>query len=152
MVDEIMMVDSEQGIAKNEKLTFSERIAQHVRREGFFSTFSTDNLEGQKLLYKATNASKLLRDFMETPLAITAFVFSPTTVTTEVGDVEQVMGVYLIDSAGTAYVSSSNGVIRSAMNIMCMFGDPKGWPEPLTVVCRETNTAKGRRFKFLDVL
>lgn len=152
MADEIMMLDSEQGIAKNEELTFSERIVQHVREEGFFSTFPTDNLEGQKLLYKATNASKLLRDFMETPLAITAFVFSPTTVTTEVGDVEQVMGVYLIDSAGTAYVSSSNGVIRSAMNIMSMFGDPEGWHEPLTVVCRETNTAKGRRFKFLDVL
>lgn len=152
MADEIMMLDSEQGIAKNEELTFSERIMQHVREEGFFSTFPTDNLEGQKLLYKATNASKLLRDFMETPLAITAFVFSPTTVTTEVGDVEQVMGVYLIDSAGTAYVSSSNGVIRSAMSIMSMFGDPEGWPEPLTVVCRETNTAKGRRFKFLDVL
>lgn len=152
MADEIMMLDSEQGIAKNEELTFSERIVQRVREEGFFSTFPTDNLEGQKLLYKATNASKLLRDFMETPLAITAFVFSPTTVTTEVGDVEQVMGVYLIDSAGTAYVSSSNGVIRSAMNIMSMFGDPEGWPEPLTVVCRETNTAKGRRFKFLDVL
>ena len=151
MADEIMMLDSEQGIAKNEELTFSERIVQHVREEGFFSTFPTDNLEGQKLLYKATNASKLLRDFMETPLAITSFVFSPTTVTTEAGDVEQVMGVYLIDSAGTAYVSSSNGVIRSAMNIMSMFGDPQGWAEPLTVVCRETNTAKGRRFKFLDV-
>lgn len=151
MADEIMMIDSEQGIAKN-VMAFSDRIIQHVREEGFFSTFPTDNLEGQKLLYKATNASKLLRDFMETPLAITAFVFSPTTVTTEVGDVEQVLGVYLIDSAGTAYVSSSNGVIRSSMNIMSMFGDPEGWSEPLTVVCRETNTAKGRRFKFLDVL
>ena len=152
MADEIMMMNSEQGIAKNEEMTFSERIVQRVREEGFFSTFPTDNLEGQKLLYKATNASKLLRDFMETPLGITAFVFSPTTVTTEIGDVEQVMGVYLVDSAGTAYVSSSNGVIRSAMNIMSMFGDPEGWPEPLTVVCRETTTAKGRRFKFLDVL
>lgn len=152
MADEIMMLDSEQGIAKSSEMTFSERIVQHVREEGFFSTFPTDNLEGQKLLYKSTNASKLLRDFMETPLAITAFVFSPTTVTTEVGDVEQVMGVYLIDSAGTAYVSSSSGVIRSAVNIMSMFGDPEGWPEPLTVVCRETSTAKGRRFKFLDVL
>lgn len=152
MADEIMVVDSEQAIAKNEEMTFSERIVQRVREEGFFSTFPTDNLEGQKLLYKATNASKLLRDFMETPLAVTAFVFSLTAVTTEAGDVEQVMGVYLIDSAGTAYVSSSNGVIRSAMNIMSMFGDPEGWSEPLTVVCRETNTAKGRRFKFLDVL
>lgn len=152
MADEIMMMESEQGIAKNDEMTFSERIISHVREEGFFSTFPTDNLEGQKLLYKATNASKLLRDFMETPLAITAFVFSPTTVTTEAGDTEQVMGVYLIDSAGTAYVSSSNGVIRSAMNIMSMFGDPQGWSEPLTVVCRETNTAKGRRFKYLDVL
>lgn len=152
MADEIMMMDSEIAKTGHDEMTFSERIIQRVRDEGFFSTFPTDNIEGQKMLYKATNASKLLRDFMETPLAITALVFSPTSVTTEVGDVEQVMGVYLIDSAGTAYVSSSNGVIRSAINIMSMFGDPQGWSEPLTVVCRETNTAKGRRFKFLDVL
>ena len=152
MADEIMMMDSEIAKTGHDEMTFSERIVQHVREEGFFSTFPTDSIEGQKMLYKATNASKLLRDFMETPLAITAFVFSPTAVTTEAGDTEQVMGVYLIDSAGTAYVSSSNGVIRSAMNIMSMFGDPQGWSEPLTVVCRETNTAKGRRFKFLDVL
>lgn len=152
MADEVMMMEPEQDIVKSDEMSFSERIIQHVREEGFFSTFPTDNLEGQKLLYKATNASKLLRDFMETPLAIAAFVFSPTDVTTEAGDVEQVMGVYLIDSAGTAYVSSSNGVIRSAMNIMSMFGDPQAWSEPLTVVCRETNTAKGRRFKYLDVL
>lgn len=152
MADEIMMMDSEIAKTGHDEMTFSERIVQHVRKEGFFSTFPTDNLEGQKMLYKATNASRLLRDFMETPLAITAFVFSPTTVTTEIGDAAQVMGVYLIDSAGTAYVSSSNGVIRSAMSIMSMFGDPQGWSEPLTVVCRETNTAKGRRYKFLDVL
>ena len=151
MADEIMMMDTEQGIEKK-GTTFSERIIQHVREEGFYCTFATDNIEGQKLLYKATNASKLLRDYMETPLDISAFVFSPTTVTTEAGDVEQVMGVYLVDSTGTAYVSSSNGVIRSVMNIISMFGDPQAWEEPLKIVCRETNTAKGRRFKFLDVL
>ena len=30
MADEIMVMDSEQGIAKNEEMTFSERIVQHV--------------------------------------------------------------------------------------------------------------------------
>lgn len=151
MADEIMVMETEQGIAKNDG-GFAERIIQHVREEGFYCTFDTSNIKGQKQLYKATNASKLLRDFMETPLEVTDFVFSPTTVTTEAGETEQVMGVYLVDKGGNAYVSSSNGVIRSAMNIISMFGDPASWDEPLTIVCCETNTAKGRRFKYLDVM
>lgn len=150
MADEIMVMEESNELAPNTG-GFMERIIQHVREEGFYCTFDTSGMKGQKQLYKATNASKLLRDFMETPLEVTDFVFSPTTVTTEAGETEQVMGVYLIDKQGTAYVSSSNGVIRSAMQIIAMFGEPSGWDEPLTVVCRETNTAKGRRFKFLDV-
>ena len=152
MADEIMVIDEQQGgeIATTNG-GFMERIIQHVREEGFFCTFDTSKLSGQKKLYKATNASKLLRDFMETPLPVADFVFSPTTVTTEAGETEQVMGVYLVDNQGNAYVSSSNGVIRSAMQILSMFGQPSTWDEPLTVVCRETNTAKGRRIKFLDV-
>lgn len=150
MADEIMVMEESQELAQSNG-GFMERIIQKVREEGFYCTFDTSNLQGQKQLYKATNASKLLRDYMETPIAVVDFVFSPTTVTTEAGETEQVMGVYLVDQAGTAYVSSSNGVIRSAMQIISMFGEPKSWGEPLTLICRETNTAKGRRFKFLDV-
>lgn len=152
MSDEMMIVENSAEIERTHGSTFADRIMQEVSEAGFFATFDTSKVEGQKKLYKATNASKLLREYMETPLAVVDFVFSPTTVTTEQGETEQVMGVYLMDKDGTAYVSSSNGVIRSALQIIAMFGNPAEWEEPLEVVCRESNTAKGRRYKYLDLV
>ena len=148
MSDEMMIVENETAIANSDE-TFADRIINHVREAGFYATFDTSERSGQVKLYKATNASKLLREFMETPLAIVVFGFTP--VTTEAGETEQVMGVYLVDADGTTYVSSSNGVIRSAIQIISMLGEPSTWDEPLTVVCRESNTAKGRRYKYLDL-
>lgn len=151
MADEMMIVENETAIA-NTDATFADRIINQVREFGFYATFDTSERAGQVKLYKATNASKLLRDYMETPLAIVDFVFTPTTVTTETGETEQVMGVYLVGEDGTTYVSSSSGVIRSAIQIISMLGEPATWGEPLTVVCRESNTAKGRRYKYLDLV
>lgn len=150
MSDEMMIVEQETAIA-NSGETFADRIINQVREAGFYATFDTSERTGQVKLYKATNASKLLRDYMETPLAIVDFVFTPTTVTTETGETEQVMGVYLVGADGTTYVSSSNGVIRSAIQIISMLGEPSAWNEPLKVVCCESNTAKGRRYKYLDL-
>lgn len=150
MADEMMIVEQETAIA-NSGETFADRIINQVREAGFYATFDTSERIGQVKLYKATNASKLLRDFMETPLAIVDFVFTPTTVTTETGETEQVMGVYLVGADGTTYVSSSNGVIRSSIQIISMLGEPALWNEPLKVVCCESNTAKGRRYKYLDL-
>ena len=150
MADEMMIVEQETAITNHEE-TFADRIINQVREAGFYATFDTSERSGQVKLYKATNASKLLREYMETPLAIVDFVFTPTAVTTEAGETEQVMGVYLVGEDGTTYVSSSNGVIRSAIQIISMLGEPATWGDPLTVVCRESNTAKGRRYKYLDL-
>lgn len=150
MADDMMIVEQETAIT-NYGETFADRIINQVREAGFYATFDTSERSGQVKLYKATNASKLLREYMETPLAIVDFVFTPTAVTTETGETEQVMGVYLVDADGTTYVSSSNGVIRSAIQIISMLGEPATWGEPLKVVCRESNTAKGRRYKYLDL-
>lgn len=151
MADEMMIVEQETGITKHEE-TFADRIINQVREAGFYATFDTSERTGQVKLYKATNASRLLREYMETPLAIVDFVFTPTAVTTETGETEQVMGVYLIGDNGATYVSSSNGVIRSSIQIISMLGEPATWGEPLMVVCRESNTAKGRRYKYLDLV
>ena len=150
MADDMMLVENETAIT-NHGETFADRIINHVREAGFYATFDTSERSGQVKLYKATNASKLLREYMETPLAIVDFVFTPTAVTTEAGETEQVMGVYLVGADGTTYVSSSNGVIRSAIQIISMLGEPALWNEPLKVVCCESTTTKGRRYKYLDL-
>lgn len=128
---------------------FADAITTHVSEDGYFATFSTEDMAGRRKLFSATQSAKLLRDFMNTPLDIVDIVFAPTTITDEEGFAQNVMGVYLIDADGTSYVSSSQGVCKTAAAMLAQLGEPSGWGGPLTVMCTETNTARGRRYKSL---
>lgn len=130
---------------------FAQKIVQEVNEQGFYTTLDISTMEGKKALYSATNASELLRDFMETPLAIENITFAPSEISDEDGNPLTTLGVFLTDENGTTYSSTSTGVLKSAMRILAQFGEPTEWGEPLCVVCKETNTSKGRRYKFLDV-
>ena len=132
--------------------SFADMIVDDVRTCGYYATFSTEGMKGSKRLFSATNSAELLREYMETPITVADIVFSPTVITNETGETDTVLGTYIIDKDGNSYVSSSNGVARSAMQILSQFGMPDTWDEDLSVVCRESNTAKGRRFKFLDIV
>lgn len=152
MTEELATIETTDTLATGNNVNaFADGIMRKVSEQGYFATFDTEAMSGRKKLYKATNAASLLRDFMNTPIQAVGFVFSPTTVTTETGETDTVVGGYIIDKDGNAYVSSSGGVCKSILQIISQFGDPETWDEPLTVVCKETNTAKGRRYKFLDV-
>lgn len=130
---------------------FFGRIAKQVSEDGYFASFPVETMAQKKRLYSATGASNLLRQYLDTPIELADIVFAPTTVSDETGEARSVMGVFLIDAEGESYVSSSVGVIKSAASILAQFGEPSTWDEPLVVVCKETTTSKGRRFKFLDV-
>ena len=130
---------------------FAQKIVQEVNEQGFYTTLDISTMEGKKALYSATNASVLLRDFMETPIAIVNITFAPSEISDEDGNPLTTLGVFLTDVNGTTYSSTSTGVLKSAMRILANFGEPTEWGEPLTAVCKETNTSKGRRYKFLDV-
>lgn len=130
---------------------FAQKIVQEVNEQGFYTTLDISTMSGKKALYSATNASVLLRDYMETPLEIVNITFAPSEISDEDGNPLTTLGVFLTDENGTTYSSTSTGVLKSAMRILANFGDPAAWGEQLTVVCKETNTSKGRRYKFLDV-
>lgn len=126
-------------------------IVSKVATEGVYTTFAIESRDDQKRLFNSRQDCKLLRDFAQTPLKIVDMVFAPSTITDEAGNEKTMLGVYLLDQEGNSYLSTSNGVVKSAVDIITAFGEPSTWNEPLTVVCKETNTAKGRRFKFLAV-
>ena len=130
---------------------FAQKIVQEVNEQGFYTTLDVSTMSGKKTLYSATNASVLLRDYMETPIAIVNITFAPSEISDEDGNPLTTLGVFLTDENGTTYSSTSTGVLKSAMRILANFGEPTEWGGPLTVVCKETNTSKGRRYKFLDV-
>lgn len=130
---------------------FADSITEAVSDYGYFATFSTEDMAGRRKLFSATQSAKLLRDFMNTPLNIVDIVFAPTTISDDEGFAQSVMGVYLIDDAGTSYVSSSQGVCKSAAAMLSQLGTPEMWGGSLTIMCTETNTAKGRRYKSLTL-
>lgn len=128
---------------------FADNITRHVSEDGYFATFSTEDMQGRRKLFNSTQSAKLLRDFMDTPIELSNIVFAPTTITDEEGFTQTIMGCYLIDTDGSSYVSSSQGVCKSAATILAQLGMPSDWDGPLTVMCCESNTARGRRFKSL---
>ena len=128
---------------------FFNNIATRVNEQGFYASFDVSNQDGRVALYNATNSCVLLRDYMNQEIEVAEIVFASTDITDEAGELQTVMGVYLIDTAGKSYVSSSTGVIKSTARMLSMLGEPSEWEAPITVVCKETNTAKGRRYKFL---
>ena len=130
---------------------FADGITQAVSDYGYFATFSTEDMAGRKKLFGATQSAELLRNYMNTPLDVTDIVFAPTSITDDEGFSSTVMGVYLIDAEGRSFVSSSQGVCKSAATVLAQLGKPEDWGGPLTMMCVETNTAKGRRYKSLKL-
>lgn len=130
---------------------FADSILARVSEDGFYATFSTEDMDGRKKLFSATQSAELLRNYMNTPLEIDNIVFAPTTISDDEGFSNTVMGVYLIATDGRSFVSSSQGVCKSAATMLAQLGDPAEWGGPLTMMCVETNTAKGRRYKSLKL-
>ena len=113
---------------------FAQKIVQEVNEQGFYTTLDISTMDGKKALYSATNASQLLRDFMETLLEITNITFAPSEISDEDGNPLTTLGVFLTDENGTTYSSTSTGVLKSAMRILAQFGEPTEWGEPLSIV------------------
>lgn len=123
-----------------------------VAERGMVTTFDTSTIEGKKRVYNAANNAKALSQFMETPIQVSDMVFKTSQLTdSDTGEVRDVVSVFLISPDGTAYLSSSTGVVKCSADILSTFGNPSEWGEPLTVVCHSTDTKGGMRYKMLEV-
>lgn len=149
--EDTAIVKPEQGSRGIAADGFFNSIAETVNSQGYYASFDTTNDEGRTALFNSTNSCVLLRDYMNQEIEVAEIVFASTDITDEAGELQTVMGVYLIDTKGVSYVSSSTGVIKSVARMVAMLGEPKNWSSPKVVVCKETNTAKGRRYKFLEL-
>ena len=149
--EDTAIVKPEQGSRGIAADGFFNSIAETVNSQGYYASFDTTNDEGRTALFNSTNSCVLLRDYMNKEIEVAEIVFASTDITDEAGELQTVMGVYLIDTKGVSYVSSSTGVIKSVARMVAMLGEPKNWSAPKVVVCKETNTAKGRRYKFLEL-
>lgn len=132
--------------------SFKDDIMSDVREQGYYATFAVETMDDKKLLYRARNDNEMLKDVGENVIKLVGLVLDTAQINDEQVGAKTVPTVHLIDESGRVYQSSSSGVVTSAIKIISSFGMPETWDEPLQVVCKETTTAKGFRYKYLSVL
>lgn len=154
MTEEIMEIQTATGVELGapSMTSFRDDLMTDVREQGYWASFAVETMEDKKNLYRARNDNELLKDLGDTPITLVGVVFDVTQVNDPDVGAKTLPCVHLIDQTGRVYQSSSSGVVNSACDIISSFGLPDTWDEPLQVVCRETNTAKGYRYKYLSVV
>ena len=148
------MYEEETAIAttndQNAVMTFSDALMQDVCEQGYWASFDVQTMEDKKVLFSAREDNLLLKDFMGVVIPLVGVVIDTVEVNGENG-LRAVPCVHLIAEDGKVYQSARNGVLKTTCKLISSFGNPSTWTEPLDVVCKETTTAKGFRYKFLSL-
>lgn len=141
-------------VAAGEKpITAIDKLLHAVNEHGYYASFDTETIEGKKLLYNARQSGISLGKYMDTPIDMTGYVFTPTKMLDkDTGEMKTMLAVVIVDAEGTLYFSAANGVCRSVAAISETFGSPDTWDAPLTVVCKSATTNAGNVYKYLDIV
>ena len=148
---EIMVAQDSAPIAKQDR-SFKENLLVDVNEQGYYATFDVETMADKKRLFSARNDNKLLRDHMNEQIEVEGFVIDTKQINDSELGVKTVPCVHIISVDGNVYQSASTGVVSSVCEIISSFGRPDTWTEPVHVECRETTTAQGFRYKYLDVV
>lgn len=105
------------------------------------------------ILYNATqNPSHKLSEFINQRITFTnVFMEQVEIQDEESGEIRKGVRTILFTPEGEGITATSNGVARSMYGIFSIFGTPDTWEDGVSVIVRQTETAKGRTFK-LEVI
>lgn len=131
--------------------TFADTLMQDVTEQGYWASFPVETMDDKKKLFAARNDNELLRDHMGEVIDLVNIVIDTQVINDVNFGPRSVACVHLIAEDGTIYQSTSTGVVNKACDLISNFGMPDTWNGPLSVVCKETTTAKGYRYKYLGL-
>ena len=147
-----MTVVENTSLVKNMQ-SFADLLMCDVTEKGYWASFPVETMEDKKALYAAKNDNEMLKNHMGEVIQLVGLVIDTQMINDPQVGARKVPCVHLIDVDGVAYQSASSGVVNSACDIMATFGLPETWGnEPLNVVCKETPTNSGYRYKYLAVV
>ena len=115
---------------------------------GFVSSMKVETKRDKIVLAKALNAAESMKDAGTEPFEIIALIQQPGK-RSQSG--EDCVNTYLVKRDGTALFSQSDGIKRSAQEIMGIF-TPDEIAEGLMVFVAEKKLANGRTLKVLDFI
>lgn len=114
--------------------------------DGYICTVDTSDVKGKTTLLNALSDAESLADLGDTKFTLVDVVTMPG-VRTRTGEV--CTNVYLISSDGTIYMSQSDGIKRSAQQVVGLFGGDFGDGIEVGVVTKQLksgNTLKTLHF------
>lgn len=115
---------------------------------GFVSSMKVESKRDKIILAKALNAAKSLRECGEEPFEIIALI-QQKGLRAQSGT--ECVNTYLVKRDGTAFFSQSDGIKRSAQEIMGIF-TPDEIAEGIMVFVRSIPLDGGRNLKVLDFI
>lgn len=151
---EIMEESAELATTDNRGMqvtTFAENLMRDVSEQGYWASFEVSTMEEKKVLFAARNDNELLRDHMGEVIPLVGIVLDTRSINDIQYGIRNVPCVHLIAEDGKVYQSTSQGVVEKACEIISSFGMPDTWGGAIEVVCKETTTNAGFRYKYLSV-
>lgn len=134
-------------------VSFTDNLMTDVSEQGYWASFPVVTMEEKKMLYTARHDNELLKDHMGEEIELAGIVLDTQVINDAMVGAKTVPCVHLIARNGKVYQSASRGVVTTACDIISDFGNPDTWgDEVVKVVCKETTTNAGNRYKYLAVL
>lgn len=116
-------------------------------------TITEDSLQNKIRIYNAINNAASLADMTGEVMQIVDIIVEPGKRSARGNNPEQpCRNTYLITADGNAYFSQSDGIARTAMELVKTFGNDLNKPEGLPVVVKEQSLKSGNKLKVLEIV
>ena len=115
-----------------------------------FCTMSVETRADKVALYNAVQTpTAKVSDFINKEIKfVNVHMEQCTFIDEDTGEVTDGIKTVLITPEGNGILAHSNGIAKSVMAILSMFGMPDEWEgEPMTVIVRQLETKNGRYFQ-----
>lgn len=130
---------------------FATDIMTKVAVDGHFASFDTTTDEGKIDVFNAMNDAEVLT--IGEILTVENIVIAPAQVRDqETGELKTLAAVTLITPGGGMYRSTSQGVVKTAINLLSTFGKDGRLTRTVNVVAKEIDLPGGRRYKKLSIV
>lgn len=113
--------------------------------------FDGAGTEGKKKLFNALNSAQSLSESGVTTLTFDGLLIRPSVRTDAItGETVECESVTFIADDGTAYFSTSAGIVSSAKNLVAALGGAFPEGESITVVFKSRDLGRGRTLKYFE--
>ena len=117
---------------------------------GVWVPFAPETVAEKATLYNALNSTgEKLGDYVGDTVTVSNIILQGSTFLDEdTGEVQKFARLILVGPEGQIYKSTSRGMVRAAIQLMQVFGNPNEWGQPLNIQIERVQLRKGYTYNF----